>query len=92
VTHNYLNLYWWKHSICALLEVDVTDARQLIENHKATTGETLSFTGYLAFCLARLKGRKHLVMFDDVDVFLPVERELDATPVAVPFNAVLDPT
>jgi hypothetical protein len=25
---------------------------------------------------AYLKGRKHLVIFDDVDVFLPVEREL----------------
>ena len=26
-THNYLDLYWWKHSIYALLEVDVTSAR-----------------------------------------------------------------
>jgi pyruvate/2-oxoglutarate dehydrogenase complex dihydrolipoamide acyltransferase (E2) component len=95
-THNYLDLYWWKHSIYALLEVDVTDARQFIENHKARTGEALSFTGYLAFCLARavdedksvqayLKGRKHLVIFDDVDVFLPVERELGGAPVAVPY-------
>ena len=96
VTHNYLDLYWWKHSIYALLDVDVTDARQFIENHKARTGEALSFTGYLAFCLSRavdedksvqayLKGRKHLVIFDDVDVFLPVERELDETPAAVPY-------
>ena len=96
ITHNYLDLYWWKHSIYALLEVDVTDARQFIENHKARTGEALSFTGYLAFCLACAvdedksvqaypKGRKHLVIFDDVDVFLPVERELGGTPVAVPY-------
>jgi pyruvate/2-oxoglutarate dehydrogenase complex dihydrolipoamide acyltransferase (E2) component len=96
VTHNYLDLYWWKHSIYALLEVDVTDARQFIEDHKAQTGEALSFTGYLAFCLARavdedksvqayLKGRKQLVIFDDVDVFLPIERELGATPVAIPY-------
>ena len=96
VTHNYLDLYWWKHSIYALLEVDVTNARQFIEKHKARTGEALSFTGYLAFCLARaveedksvqayLKGRKHLVIFDDVDVFLPVERELGESPVAVPY-------
>jgi hypothetical protein len=52
-TRNYLDLYWWKHSIYGLLEVDVTRARQLIEEHKARTGEALSFTGYLAFCLAR---------------------------------------
>jgi pyruvate/2-oxoglutarate dehydrogenase complex dihydrolipoamide acyltransferase (E2) component len=89
-------LYWWKHSIYALLEVDVTDAWQFIEKHKSRTGEALSFTGYLAFCLARAvdedksvqaypKGRKHLVIFDDVDVFLPVEREVGAAPVAVPY-------
>jgi pyruvate/2-oxoglutarate dehydrogenase complex dihydrolipoamide acyltransferase (E2) component len=95
-THNYLDLYWWKHSIYALLEVDVTRARQFIEEHKAQSGEARSFTGYLAFCLARavdedksvqayLKGRKHLVIFDDVDVFLPVERELAGSPAAIPY-------
>jgi hypothetical protein len=52
-THNYLDLYWWKHSIYALLEVDVTTARQFIDEHEAQTGEALSFTGYLAFCLGR---------------------------------------
>jgi pterin-4a-carbinolamine dehydratase len=28
-THNHLDLYWWKHSIDALLRVDVTAAREL---------------------------------------------------------------
>jgi hypothetical protein len=89
-------MYWWNHSIYGLLEVDVTTARQLIEEHKAQTGEALSFTGYLAFCLAHavdedksvqayLKGRRHLVIFDDVDVFLPVERELGGTHAAIPY-------
>ena len=40
------DLYWWKHSIYALLEVDVTRVRQFIEEHEAQTGEALSFTGY----------------------------------------------
>jgi hypothetical protein len=94
-THNYLDLYWWKHSIYALLEVDVTRARQAIAEHKAQTGETLSFTGYLAYCLARAvaedksvqaypKGRKQLVIFDDVDV-LPVERQVDGATAALPY-------
>jgi hypothetical protein len=48
-THNYLDLYWWKHSIYALLEVDVTKARQFIDQNRAQTGEALSFTGSLAF-------------------------------------------
>jgi pyruvate/2-oxoglutarate dehydrogenase complex dihydrolipoamide acyltransferase (E2) component len=89
-THNALDVYWSNHTIYALLEVDVTNVRQFIEEHEARTGEALSFTGYLAFCLGRavdedksvqayLKGRKHLVIFDDVDIYLPVERERGGT-------------
>jgi pyruvate/2-oxoglutarate dehydrogenase complex dihydrolipoamide acyltransferase (E2) component len=95
-THNYLDLYWWKHSIYALLEVDVTTARRFLEEYEAQTGQALSFTGYVAFCLGRAvdedksvqaypKGRRHLVIFDDVDVFLPVERELGAKRAAIPY-------
>jgi hypothetical protein len=89
-TPNSFEVYWWKHTVYGLLEVDVTVVRQFIAAHKARTGEALSFTGYLAFCLARavdedksvqayLKGRKRLVMFDDVDVGLPVERTIGGT-------------
>jgi pyruvate/2-oxoglutarate dehydrogenase complex dihydrolipoamide acyltransferase (E2) component len=76
-----------KHCMYGLLEVDVTVARKFMEEHRAQTGESLSFTGYLAFCMARavdedkrvqasMKGRKQLVVFDDVDVGLMVERKL----------------
>jgi hypothetical protein len=50
---NFNELNWRKHCMYGLLEVDVTVARQFIDEHKARTGELLSFTGYLAFCLAR---------------------------------------
>ncbi len=81
---NTLDLSWTPHAIYGLLEVDVTVARQFIAEHKARTGETLSFTGYLIFCLARAvdedkavqacrKGRKQLVIFDDVDVAMMIE-------------------
>jgi pyruvate/2-oxoglutarate dehydrogenase complex dihydrolipoamide acyltransferase (E2) component len=71
----------------ALLEVDVTQPRELIEAHKARTGETLSFTGFLAYCLAQavdrdktvqahLKGRRQLVIFEDVDVDMLIERKI----------------
>ena len=84
---NMLNLSGPQHNMYGLLEVDVTVARQFIEDHKARTGETLSFTGFLTLCLARavdedktvqayLKGRKQLVLFDDVDVGLMVERKI----------------
>lgn len=94
-TTDYLDLYWWKHSIYALLEVDVTRARQLIDAHEMRTGEAISFTGYLTYCLSRAvaedtsvqayrRGRRHLAIFDDVDVFLPVERQDNGATVAVP--------
>ena len=87
---NSHDLYWWKHSVYGLLEVDATVVRHFIAAHKARTGEALSFTGYLAFCLAQavgehplvqayLKGRKQLVVFDDVDVALMVERTIGGT-------------
>jgi pyruvate/2-oxoglutarate dehydrogenase complex dihydrolipoamide acyltransferase (E2) component len=81
---NTLDLSWSLHTIYGLLEVDVTVARQFIADHKARTGETLSFTGYLAFCLARavdedktvqacLKGRKQLILFEEVNVGMMIE-------------------
>lgn len=93
-TPGLLDVVWGKHPIYGLIEVDVTCARQFIERHKAHTGETPSFTGYLVYCLARavgedrsvqayMKGRAHLVIFDDVDVGLPVERQLDGMRVPV---------
>ena len=83
----FLDLESGKHRMYALLEVDVTVARQFIENYKAQTGEVLSFTGYLTFCLARAidedktvqsyrKGRKQLVVFDDVNVGMMIEQKL----------------
>ncbi len=84
---NILDLSSRKHCMYALLEVDVTAAKQYIEDVKARTGELLSFTGYLTLCLARAvdedktiqayrKGRKQLVMFDDVNVGLMIEQRV----------------
>lgn len=84
---NTLDISWPPHCIYALLEVDVTLVRRFIAAHKARTGATLSFTGYLTACLARavdedkavqgyLKGRRQLVTFDDVDVGLMVEKQV----------------
>jgi pyruvate/2-oxoglutarate dehydrogenase complex dihydrolipoamide acyltransferase (E2) component len=76
-----------KPMIHGLLEVDVTKARAFLRDHKAKTGEPLSFTAFIVTCLARAvdedkalqacrKGRKHLVLFDKVDVATAVEREV----------------
>jgi len=83
---NTLELSWTAHSIYGLLEVDVTVARKHIAVHKERTGESLSFTAFLAFCLAHaveehkevqacLKGRRQILLFDDVDIGLMVEHK-----------------
>jgi len=84
---NTLDLSWPAHAIYGLLEVDVTLARKFIAEYELRTGEKLSFAGFLTFCLARAvgedkilqahrKGDKQLILFDDVDVGLMVERQV----------------
>jgi pyruvate/2-oxoglutarate dehydrogenase complex dihydrolipoamide acyltransferase (E2) component len=69
-----------------LLEADVTGAQSYIVEHRARTGESLSFTGFLIHCLARavdenrdvqtyLKGRRHIAIFDNVHVGMMVEHD-----------------
>ncbi len=76
-----------KSMIRGLIEVDVTRAREFLREHKANTGESLSFTAFIITCLAQAvdenkslhachKGRKHLVIFDEVDVSTLIEREM----------------
>jgi hypothetical protein len=65
--------------ILGLTEVDVTRARAHLRDHKAKTGESLSFTAFIIAWVGKAvdenkavhayrKGRKHLVLFDKVDV------------------------
>ena len=76
-----------KSMIRGLIEVDVTKPREYLREHKAKTGESLSFTAFIITCLAQAvdenkalhacrKGRKHLVLFDEVDVSTLIEREM----------------
>lgn len=77
-----------KHIIHGLLEMDVTRARQAIRNHKARTGETLSFTAFISGCLGQAvdshkqmhacrNWRDQLVIFDEVDLSTLFEVETD---------------
>jgi pyruvate/2-oxoglutarate dehydrogenase complex dihydrolipoamide acyltransferase (E2) component len=76
-----------KHNIRGLLEIDVTQVRQFIREHKAQTGESLSFTAFVIACLGRAVAenknlhayrnwRNQLIIFDDVDVLTYIEVEL----------------
>ena len=84
---NILDLSVPKHSMHGLLEVNVKVAWQFVAVHKGCTGETLSFTGFHTLSLARamdedkavqayLKGRKHLALFDDVNIGVMIEHKV----------------
>lgn len=74
-----------KHHIPLLLEIDVTEARGYLRQIKAESGQSLSFTAWVMACVGRAvsehkhvhalrKGRRRLVLFDDVDISVLVER------------------
>jgi pyruvate/2-oxoglutarate dehydrogenase complex dihydrolipoamide acyltransferase (E2) component len=77
--------------IHGLIEVDVTRARAHLREHKAKTGEALSFTAFLIACLAQAVeehkavqafrlGSKRLILFDEVDVLTYIERGVAPMP------------
>jgi pyruvate/2-oxoglutarate dehydrogenase complex dihydrolipoamide acyltransferase (E2) component len=85
-------------TIRGFIEVDVTEARRRLRDHEAASGEDLSFTAFLVACVGRavaadrsvqalrdLRGR--LVQFEDVDVNISVEVELEGR--SFPMNHVL---
>ena len=84
-----------KHYVQALLEIDVTKARTRIRGIKRAPGAKISFTSWFIACVGRAlaehgqvhalrKGRAGLVLFDDVDLSLLVEKEVDGVPVPLP--------
>lgn len=90
-----------RHIVHGLIEVDVTEARKFIQEHKSRTGETLSFTAFIIFCLTKAiennphmhayrNWRNQLVIFDDVNITSMVETEIEGqkTPMPYTFKAV----
>lgn len=73
-----------RHHIPILLEIDVTDARIELRAQKKL-GQRIGFTGWMVKCIAQAvsehksvqalrQGNRRLVIFDDVDVAIMVER------------------
>ncbi len=85
-----------KHTIHVLTEVAVTIPRQLIHEQKARGEEPLSFTAFIAACLGKAvdedksvqayrKGRNQLVLFEDVDISIAVEHEVQGHKFPLPY-------
>jgi len=84
-------LRWAKKrlQVPTLLEVDVTAARRAIRAYRNRTGEGMSFTAWVVSCVARSAaehprvhslrlGKHRIVLFDEVDVSVLVERRIGA--------------
>lgn len=85
-----------KHHIKFLLEIDVTKARELFQKIKVRDGKSLSFTAWLVKCIsiavsehreanAFLKNSKAMLIFNDIDVSIMVEKEYDGCNVPLPY-------
>ena len=77
-----------KHTIHGLVEFDITRAREAIRQHKVQTGEALSFSAFFLACLGKAidadkqmhayrNWRNQLIIFDEVDVNMLFEVEVD---------------
>lgn len=93
---DWLELGRRRHTMHGLMELDVTDARRAIHKMRVEAGEPISFTAFIVASLARAVaedkrmhayrlGRHKLVLFDDVDVALAVEREMEGSKAPVGF-------
>ncbi|MDF2540185.1 MAG: catalytic domain of component of various dehydrogenase complexe, partial [Herbinix sp.] len=84
-----------KHHINAFIELDVTDARRML-HEKKKQNKNISFNSWLIKCISMAaeeckeihgirKGKRKVVLFDDVDISIMIEREIDGEKVPLPY-------
>jgi pyruvate/2-oxoglutarate dehydrogenase complex dihydrolipoamide acyltransferase (E2) component len=84
-----------KHRIPALLELDVTACRQLLQNYCDENNVEVSFTAWIVKCISQAiaehkdvhairQGKNRLVLFDEIDISMLVEKELQGEKVPLP--------
>ncbi|MHA2055113.1 MAG: 2-oxo acid dehydrogenase subunit E2 [Candidatus Hodarchaeales archaeon] len=93
---DYLDEAQKRHIITGLFEVDITKAREVIKKSKNENGTKISFTGWICWCIGQIienkkeihaarKGRKKLVIFDDVDISVQIERLVKGKKIPLPY-------
>lgn len=85
-----------KHYVRGLLQVDVTEARRKIKQHRQT-GKKIAFTAWLIkviadcaalhppICAVNRPAKNKVVVFNDVSVSIVVEKEVGGTRVPLPY-------
>lgn len=75
-----------RHHVTGLIEADITEGRRRIRRERVAQGHGLSVTSWVIACIAQAmveheavrtmrKGRRGLVVFEDVDVLLLIEMD-----------------
>jgi len=84
-----------KHHIKALIELDVTEARKMILEKKKLS-KNISFNSWLIKCISHAveefpqihgirKIKRDVVIFDDIDISIVIEREIQGKKVPLPY-------
>lgn len=84
-----------RHHIKGLFELDVTEGRNIIRSFEKSSGQDISFTGWIMKCIALAicehkhvhalrKGKKEVIIFDDIDISLPVEKKVESESFPLP--------
>ncbi|RLF59487.1 MAG: hypothetical protein DRN27_02525 [Thermoplasmata archaeon] len=76
-----------KDIVYITFQADVTEFSELIQNKKNINGKSTSLTSYITYCFSKtvneqkhmhaLRKRKKLVIFDDVDLAIIIERKVE---------------
>jgi len=86
-----------KHYMTGFFEVDVTLGKELIKKYEQKSGERISFTGWIAKCISKAiskfpeinsyrAGKKKVIQFEDIDIIIMIEREVQGKMIPVPFS------
>lgn len=85
-----------RHTIHGLTQVDISEPRRLMREHRECTGEALSLTAHVVGCVARavaeypelnsIRRGGRLFLLEDVTVNTLVEREIDGERVPEPLG------
>lgn len=84
-----------KHHVTGIIELDVTESRKKIKECNKARKIKISFTAWLISVVANtlkqhemacsfLEGKSKIIIFDDINVSLAVEKEIDGTKVPIP--------
>ena len=83
-----------KHHVIVLLEIDITESRKKIKDHKKNK-EQISFFAWLIKAISKsikenitvaafLKGKRKLIEFNDINISVAVEKEINGNRVPIP--------